>query len=717
MNQRAEYATKENSVTRSAASSHALDALFRPASVAVVGVSTSPTSPGARTYSNLVRLFDGETFGVNPAEPEIDGRRLAPSLTAIGKPIDLVIIATPSQTVLDVLTEAGELGVKAAIVLSAGFGEAGEDGKEQQRQLVATARRYGLALLGPNSMGLISRPNSLFATFTNAVAEANEGGRVAVVGQSGGMAAIIYTICLARGVGVDYLVALGNESVTSLGDVVEWMMRPESGVDTVLGFVESLSGWDELASAARMAAESHKLIAFCRAGRSDAGAAAAGSHIGAVAGDEKVLTDLAAASGIVQVATLDDLLDMARARHVARSMPGRRIGVVTASGGAGSLFADLITSAGLELPTLSGELQQKVFEVIPWFGSATNPVDTTAFIQSRPEEFCAVAGLLAASEEVDAVLVFLGTLDPIAPRLVRSISEIAAQCPEVPIVVAWGGGSKRFKEDLWNAGVVTFDDPRRAVQALVGLAPARRAARVPAAIAEPRKKLRLDDLLADGQQRRTVNEHDVRRLLADAGLPIPVGALAVDAEQAVAIAAGIPGEVVLKLIAPGLEHKSDVGGVVVGVASADEVRAHTDRLLALGRDLGAAVEGVLVEQRVPAGLELICGARRDRVVGPVVAVGLGGVLTEIVGELAVRAAPLTRADALDALGQLFAGRMLGHRRGLGADAANDVADLLVRLGELVASTEGLIEIECNPVIVSTAGVLICDGLAVVGSGA
>lgn len=707
---------KENFVTRSAVPSEALEALFRPASVAVVGVSTSATSPGARTYTNLVRLFDGETFGVNPAEPVIDGRRLAPSLTAIGRPIDLVIIATPSQTVLDVLTEAGELGAKAAIVLSAGFGEAGEDGKKQQRLLVATARRYGMALLGPNSMGLISRPNSLFATFTNAVAEPNEGGRIAVVGQSGGMAAIIYTICLARGVGVDYLVALGNESVTSLGDVVEWMMRPESGVDTVLGFVESFSGWDELATAAQMAAESHKLIAFCRAGRSDAGAAAAGSHIGAVAGDEKVLTDLAAASGIVQVATLDDLLDMARARHAARTMRGRRIGVVTASGGAGSLFADLITSAELELPTLSAELQQKVFEVIPWFGSATNPVDTTAFIQSRPEEFCAVAGLLAASDEVDAVLVFLGTLDPIAPRLVRSIAEIAAQRPEVPIVVAWGGGSKRFKEDLWNAGVVTFDDPRRAVQGLVGLAPARRPTPAPASTAEI-GGLQLGDLLSEGQQRRTLNEHEVRRLLAGAGLPIPAGALAADAEQAVAIAADIPGEVVLKLIAAGLEHKSDIGGVVVGVAGADAVRGHANRLLALGRDLGAAVEGVLVEQRVPAGLELICGARRDRVVGPVIAVGLGGVLTEIVGELAVRVAPLTRADALDALGQLFAGRMLRHPRGLGADAADDVADLLVRLGELVASTEGLVEIECNPVIVSTAGVLICDGLAVVGSGA
>ena len=428
-------------MTTSVESAHALDALFRPASVAVVGVSTSPTSPGARTFANLVRHFEGEVFGVNPAEPEIEGRRLSASLTAIGKPPDLVVIATPSESVLDVLTEAGGLGVRAAIVLSAGFAEAGEEGRDRQRRLVETAREYGMALIGPNSMGVISRPSSLFATFTNAVQVANEGGRVAVVGQSGGMAAIIYTICLAHGVGVDHLVALGNESATTLGDVVEWMMRPEYGVEAVLGFAESLSGWDQLAKAARMAAESQKVIAFCRAGRSRQGAAAAGSHIGAVAGDEKVLADLVAAGGLVEAETLNDLLDIAKARHVARPMRGRRVGVVTASGGAGSLFADLMVSAGLELPELSPELQKKVFDVIPWFGSATNPVDTTAFIQSRPEEFCEVADILAASDEVDAVMVFLGTLDPIAPRLVRSLSEIAERNPVVPVVVTWGGGS------------------------------------------------------------------------------------------------------------------------------------------------------------------------------------------------------------------------------------------------------------------------------------
>ena len=212
----------------------------------------------------------------------------------------------------------------------------------------------------------------------------------------------------------------------------------------------------------------------------------------------------------------------------------------------------------------------------------------------------------------------------------------------------------------------------------------------------------------------TLNEHDVRGLLESAGLPVPAGALAADAAEAVAIADGIEGEVVLKLIAPGLEHKSDVGGVVVGVSGTDEVRSRTERLFALGRELGAAVDGVLVEQRVPAGIELVCGVRRDRVAGPVVVVGLGGVLTEIIGEMAVRAAPLTRDDALDALGQLFGGRLLDHHRGIGAEAAGEVADLLVRLGGLIAANDRLVELECNPVIVSDAGALICDGLAVVG---
>lgn len=206
----------------------------------------------------------------------------------------------------------------------------------------------------------------------------------------------------------------------------------------------------------------------------------------------------------------------------------------------------------------------------------------------------------------------------------------------------------------------------------------------------------------------------MRRLLEAAGLPVPAGALAADADRAVAIAAEIQGEVVLKLIAPGLEHKSDIGGVVVGVSGADEVRRQAERLFALGREHGSAVDGVLVEQRAPAGIELVCGVRRDRVAGPVVVVGLGGVLTEIIGEMAVRAAPLTRGDALDALEQLFAGRLLNHHRGLGPAAAEAVADLLVRLGDIIAATDRLVELECNPVIVSEAGALICDGLAVVG---
>jgi len=687
-----------------------IGSLLKPASVAVVGVSTEATAPGARVFANLREYFGGTIGAVNVRRADIAGHPSVATLSELDFVPELVIVATPAAAVPDVLSEAGRLGTRAAIVLSAGFAEAGEEGAAAQAEIVRIAESHGMAVLGPNSVGLMSRPHGLFATFTNAVRESNSGGRVAVIGQSGGMAAIVYTILCAYGIGVDYLVALGNEAAATVGGLADWMVQPENDIDTVLGFVESLSGWKELASAARQASESGKLIALVRAGRSEVGATAAGSHIGAMAGDDAVLSEMCKAYGILEVPSLDDLADIAKARHAAGRIGGDRVGVVTASGGAGSMLADLLTDGGLTLPVLSDELQRKIYEVIPWFGSATNPVDTTAYVQSHPECFAEVSELMAASGQLDAVMVFLGTLDPIAPQLVASIAATNAAHPDVPMFAVWGGGSRLFKTQLWEAGVATYDDPARAVQGLRSLRP-RRAVTAPS-VARPAPRIAIGEV-STSRGRQSLGEDEVRRLLEAYDLPTVPGRLVGSPDAAAKLAADLQEPLVLKLIADEVQHKSDVGGVVLGVRGEDAVRAETARMLELATTLGVEARGVLVEQQVPSGLEMLCGFRRDPSAGPVVIVGLGGVLAEIVSTIAIRPADLTKEEALDAVGSLFGGRLLSHHRGVPATMRGVLASVICGIGRMATDLPWLIELECNPVIVTPTSIAICDGLATV----
>jgi acyl-CoA synthetase (NDP forming) len=703
--------TPEIGTRDDAAQERRMNALFAPSSVAVVGVSTEPSGPGARVFRNLLAFFDGPVGGINRRAPIIDGHQTVADLAGLDFVPDLIVVATPAETVAEVMEQAGLLGVRAAIVLTAGFAEAGPEGLMAQQRLVEIAAAHDMVVLGPNSVGLMSRPNGLFATFTNAVAEPNPGGGVAIVAQSGGMAAIVYTILSSFGVGVDHLVALGNGAATTLGEVVGHLVRPGSGVSTVLCFAEALSGWDDLAAAAVEASHSDKLIAVCRAGRSEVGATAASSHVGAIAGDDLVLSQLVRTYGIVEAASLDDLVDIAKARHAAGPMRGPRVGIVTASGGAGSLLADLITEACLTVPVLSDPLQRRVFEVIPWFGSATNPVDTTAYVQTRPEAFSDVAELLCASGELNAVVVFLGTLDPIAERLVAGLSKVAADHTDVPLIAVWGGGSRKYKTALWQAGVATYDDPSRGIRGVASLYRAPLQLETP--IAPGPSVAVVDDYLAPGRDRAVLGEDAVRRLLVEEGLPVVPGGLARSVDEAVAMAATLTEPLVLKLIADEVEHKSDVGGVILNVRGMDEVRARAVDLFALAEQLGVQAVGVLVEQNMPAGLELLCAVRRDANAGPIVVIGLGGVLAEIVGSVAVRPAGAGPDAMLAALRSLFEGRLLNHHRGIPPERQREVAELASHLGELALRLPWLTELECNPVIVGPFGLAICDGLATV----
>lgn len=687
-----------------------LRVLFEPASVAVVGVGRDPLSPGNRVFRNLRRgvagrPFAGPVYGVNRNAANVDGQPTAASLAELPDVPELVVLATPAEHAEALVDQCASLGVGAVVVLAAGFAEAGEEGTAAQARMVAAARAAGTAIVGPNTMGLLSLPSRLAATFTNAVDEPNPGGRMAVVGQSGGMAAILYTAVLSHGIGVDHLVALGNEAIVTFGDVANWLVRNDR-VDTVVGFVESLTGWDALADAADAAAANGTTIAVCRAGRSAVGADAIASHVGAIAGDDAVLSSVCRAKGIVEVPSLDGLVDVAKARAAARPLAGRRVGVLTASGGAGSLLADLLTEAGFEVPRLSPAVQARVQEVIPWYGSAANPVDTTAYVQNRPEVFGDVVRVMAASRELDAVEVFLGTLDPIADRLVEQVSAAAHAHPDVAVQVVWGGGARRFKRAMTAAGVATYDDPRRAV---VGLAALRGPATSPAAApARPPTAVR----------RGTVwNEHEVRHLLRARGLPIVPGELARTADDAVAAAADLGGAVVLKLVAAGAPHKSDVDGVLVDVRGEAAVRDGVARLLAAAASRGLTPGGVLVEQLAPPGVELLVAARRDATVGPVVVVGLGGRLAEIVAAVEVRPAPLSKVEAADAVRALLGGRLARHRRGLAPHSVDELAVLLVQLGDLTVELPWLLELECNPVVAHGDGLSICDGLAVVDDSA
>ena len=682
--------------------------LFSPESVAVVGASEAGL--GSMVFQNLHRDFPGRLYPVNPRRAEVHGIKAYPTVDDLPEAVDMAVILTPAVTVPDIITHAAARGIGGAVVLAAGFAEAGAEGKAAQQRMTDVARTHAFPIVGPNCNGFYNGQQKVAATFAIPVdMDRPKLGPVAVVSQSGGFGSYILLKAITAGLHVSWYLSTGNESDMNVARSLRYMIeRPEVGV--VLTFFEAVRSPDMFVEVAARAAELGKPILAVKAGYTTEGSRAALSHTASIAGSGEVYDAICRQHGLIQASSVEQMIDFGLALQTGRRMAGHRLGVMTQSGGSGALMADVAETVGLTVPVLPDADREYLQTLLPSFGSAANPVDTTGAFNM--ENFDAVYGGLATSDGVDAVLPLIWY---VGERETEATKKVWA-ATDKPLVVA----TTLSAPDIAEAGIPVYTDPARAVRAIGAVAAfSESMRRREHAEPPPPNKDRINRaraLLEREAGQPFVLESAAKQVLAEYAIPVSREVIADSAEAAVAAAKSLGGgPVALKVLSYGLPHKSDSGALRLGLKGGEAVRdAYTEMLASIrGAYPDLKIEGVLVQEMVPASVEMSCGLQRDPVFGPMIAVGIGGVLIEIVGGTVLLRPPFTQRMAEDAVARIARGRLRTASRGLSEHQAETIAKTMTGLGALALELPEVESIDINPIRVDGNVAKAVDALIVV----
>lgn len=681
-----------------------LDRLLRPASVAIVGASDKPGALGAAVLANLERQgFDGAIHLVNPKRSEIGGRPCVASVEDLPTGVDAAVLAIPRAGVLDAIRGLAARGVGAAVVFAAGFAEDGPQGLADQQEIGRIARDAGMIVEGPNCLGLVNFVDRVSLTFIEMPEARAEGDRrVGIVSQSGAMAAVLATTMIARDVPLSCYVSTGNEAASGVEDYLDYLVdAPETAVIAMI--VEHFRSPQRFLAAARAARAAGKRIILLHPGRSDAGAASAATHTGALAGDYAVMRVLVEHAGVIVVESLEELGDVVEIAARIATLPAGGAGVIAESGAFKAMMLDLSEEIGLPLPKLTDADSPALRAALPEFVPVSNPLDVTAQGLVDPGLYGRTITALMDDARIGAILVTLiqtdiGTsaikFDAVGPALAAGATK--------PVIVAGvdeGGGVRAADIARLRAlGIPYLPTAERAVRALARIAGrSMRTSDGASTMGVP-----LDGLPGAGA---SVPEYRSKALLGTRGIAFPPFTLTTTVAEAQAAAARLGYPVVLKAQAAALPHKSDAGGVIVGLADAAAVAAGWDRLhanIAAARP-GLILDGVLVEAMADRGIELIVGARNDPAWGPVILVGFGGVAAELLHDVRLIPVGLSREDIEAEIRLLRMAPLLDGFRGAEPMDVAAVAQIVQALGETVAATPAIREVDLNPVMVYPTG--------------
>ena len=701
-----------------------LDKLFQPHRIAVIGAGGEPSSVGHLVLRNLLEGgFEGVVYPVNPGREAVHGVQAYAAVADTPAPPDLAIVSTPAASVPGVVSACGEGGVRAVVVLSAGFRETGEQGRELERRVAEEAARFdGLRILGPNCLGLLVPRLGLNASFA---AGAPPDGQVAFVSQSGALATSVIDWAVAEGVGFSYVVSLGNMLDVDLGDLVDYLAQ-DARTRAIVLYVENVTDARKFMSAARAFALRKPIVAY-KSGRFPQSAAAAVSHTGAMAGVDAVYDAAFARAGIVRIGRIADVF--ATAELLARERPprGARLGIVTNAGGPGVMAGDALLGRGGELAVLADETTARLSELLPGSASLRNPVDVLG--DAPPERFRAAVEAVLADPGTDAVLAILTPQAMTRPTDAAEAVAGARRSARKPLLAAWMGGPsvEGGLKVLSAAGVACYAYPEQAVDAFMDLVSFARNREtlyetpraIPVSFALDRARVR--ELMAAvlSEARGTLSEGAAKALLDAYEIPVTKPLPAATAKDAVAIADRIGYPVVLKVRSSDISHKTDVGGVATGISTAEGVRASFERIVssAAERAPDARVEGVTVQPMALApGHELLLGAHRDPTFGAVITIAAGGIATEVMADHALGLPPLNERLGLRMLESLRIWPLLSGHRGRPGIDMDALLEALMRFSYLVADYPEVTEIEINPLLASPDGVVALDARAVVDHG-
>lgn len=673
-----------------------LDGLLFPRSVAVVGATPVPGKIGNAVMAN-VASFPGPVYAVNPKYQEVLGRPCYPSLADLPEPVDLAVIVIPAEGVLGVLRECGEKGIKNAVVISAGFKEVGKEGAQRERELVRIANEYELNVLGPNVLGLISTRVGLNATFAPRTALP---GQIAFMSQSGAFCTSVLDWAWKEKLGFSHFVSLGNKAVLNECDfLLAFAEDPETRV--IVAYLEGIQDGPRFMAIAREVSR-EKPIVVLKAGRAEAGARAVSSHTGTMAGSDHAYEAAFRQCGVIRARTVEELFDFAYILSRQPLPKGRRIGIVTNAGGAGVMAADAAEWEGLPVARLREETLQALAQKVPEEAAIYNPVDVVG--HATLEQYQAALELVLADPGVD-LGVALSAPHPILrfADLARVVAQAQRQAGK-PMAVSFMAGELGEEAEgiLREAGIPSFFDPARAVRALAVLAKYAeirdRPKEAPAVFPAERERARV--FLAEARRRGRVRLGlEAMPLLSAYGIPVARGALARTAEEAGRIAKELGTPVALKIVSPELTHKTEVGGVRLGVPPEEADRVAWELLRSLrSRFPEVQIDGVYVQEMLPPGREVILGMVRDPTFGPLLMFGLGGIYVEVLRDVAFAVAPLSRAEAEELIELVRGKKLLTGVRGQPPVARAALVDLILRVSQLVVENPEILELDLNPVL-------------------
>ena len=687
-----------------------LDAILRPQSIALVGA-TERSIWSNSAYGNLKRFgYKGALHLVNHKGGQIYKQEAATSCSTIGAPIDMALIMVPEAAIADTLVDLGKSGVKGAVLLSSGFAESGAGGADKQRRLFEQAREQGVRLIGPNCLGFINYVDSI-PLWTVPMRKSARGARLAVITQSGALGGQIGDFAFRLGIGLTYMVSTGNEADIDIAEVLEFLVsNPET--EAISLFVETVRNPPRFAAAAREANKAGKPVVVLKVGRSEKTRHAAQAHTGALVGDDRVFDAVCQQLGIIRVNTLEELIVTGDiAGRIGRLSPGG-VGFVSMSGGLCEIAADTAHLTKLTLPDLASATRASLQEVLTEFGTPNNPLDVTGAAMLKPELYQQAIARLGADPAIAMLACVFDAPQrtegsEFAVEVIKNISAGLKTCGKPGLMVSHMMNEQTMEgRPLVNAIDIHYSGAGVAL-ALPAIAALTRWSRLK--VGEPANVPTTKTTDA-----HPVNEQQCLRHLAQFGVPVVEAHWVTSAAQAAEVAARIARPLALKIASADIAHKTEVGGVALNVAPADAGREF-DQMIASVKTKApnAKIDGVVLSAMRGQGVELIVGINRDPHWGPVIAVGLGGVLVEALQDSALRRLPIKADDALEMLGELRGSKLLDGFRGSAKVDRTALAETIVRIGDAaLALGEQLETFEINPLLAADGRIEALDALAV-----
>ncbi len=691
--------------------------LFNPNAIAVIGASGDLSRISGQPIQALQNAgFKGSIFLVNPKYKELHGLKCYPTAAAIGGAIDLAVIAVPAAAVPDAIRDCGKAGIEYAIILTAGFRESGDDGRRLEAELAKACKDANVRAIGPNCQGALSTPSRMWCVFGGIANEVEMlRGSVSCAFQSGGFGYAVVNLTEAQGVGFRHVVSTGNETDITMPELLDAFLD-DPGTSLAFAYMEGTPDARALLAVGRKSLETGKPVLIWKGAQTEAGTKAAASHTANMTGNYDLYRAAFRQSGLIEVQDVEEISDFAKVAAKQRWPKGRTVGVLSVSGGSGIVYADRAVKEGLTLPPFSDATVQSLRTIIPSFGSADNPADTTAGAINDISLLTRTLDIVLADPGIDQVWILLASLAGEGANKAAQAIATASATTEKPVCVVWCGRKNRA-EAAWkvfaDAEIPFLPTPARGAKAAATLA----------RFAEDRRRL-LPRVMPQAAHPAglqlpagavTLSEVESKAVLKAFDIPMTKEILVAVGADVAAAAQGLEGPFAVKIVSRDIAHKTEAGGVKLGVAAADLAKAAAE-VIANGRKYkaNARIDGVLVSE-MAQGLEALIGVVNDAGFGPAVALGLGGVLTEVLQDVTYRIAPFDIETARDMIAELRAAKLFDGYRGKPAADKEALAQTLVAVSRMAAGLGSrLKEMDINPIFVGAKGqgVVAADALVV-----